>query len=75
MTAYDELRARKGRTKQADTELRKARKDEQIRRYQEARRRAGVVLADRHREEYEALMVEERAAVDRRRGPLPGDDA
>lgn len=54
-------------------EVAKARAAERGRRAAETRRRATVILIERHAKEYAELAEIERAGLDDERGPLPGD--
>lgn len=54
-------------------EVRKARNAEKNRRNAESRRRAHLILAQRHASEYAKLLEVEAAGLDEERGPLPGD--
>lgn len=57
-----------------DPKVAKARAAEKTRRYQEASRRAVIVLKGRFPEEWAAIFAEEQAGVDSEKGPLPGDE-
>ena len=76
---YEELKnsgktTLRGRPRQFDPEVAKKRTSEKARREQEARRRANIVLAHRHEDEWQELLNAERDAVNSERGPLPGDE-
>jgi hypothetical protein len=75
MTAWQQRqrRPRPPRPGRLDPAVARERSLERSRREMEARRRASLVLADRHPEEFAALLVDERAGVALERGPLPGD--
>ena len=82
ISPYQAMQARRkngtgvtGRTARFTPEVRHARLSEAASRNGVARRRALMVLADRHRGEYDALVRTERQALDAERGPLPGDPA
>lgn len=76
---YEELRQQgkttlRGRPRQFSPEVAKARSSEKTRREAEARRRASIVLAHRHEDEWQELLTAEREAVNSERGALPGDE-
>lgn len=71
LTPYERLS--EARRTKFTPEVAKARAREQMRRHAAARRRVAAVLAQRYPEEYAELLAIEFAAVNRKRGPLPGD--
>jgi hypothetical protein len=72
-TAYQKLRRGPGRPREYPPAVAKARRAEQVRRSTEARRRALMVLAARHPDEFDRLLAAERDGLDTEKGPLPGD--
>lgn len=66
---------RSGARRKFSPKVAKDRAGERGRRSAEARRRAWVVLADRHRKEYRELFEAELSALNEERGPLPGDES
>ena len=63
----------RGTRRKFDPDVAKARQLDRARREQEARRRAAIMLAAAHPEEWDELLTAEKRGVDDERGPLPGD--
>lgn len=55
-------------------EVREERKKEQLRRSQEGKRRAYILLSEEYPNRFQYLVRVMRAQVEDERGPLPGDD-
>lgn len=76
---YDEVIAagkaypRRRHLRSMDPEVAKAHTAEKNRRNAESRRRASIVLKAMYPDLYEEIRRREVAALDRERGPLPGD--
>jgi hypothetical protein len=54
-------------------EVTRARNKERSRRITESKRRAWMILADRHSDEFQMLLAAMRQQILDERGPLPGD--
>lgn len=72
VTEYDKIKERQS-TRRFTPEVSHERQAERNRREQQARRRALLIMADRHRDEWQQVMAEQRLAVEELRGPLPGE--